>query len=163
MSQFPHTYQQWMDCFQRLQANPRDLETLAQVRGGTCSGTPSELFLSRLSDTVSVMLSGCTRKFLRQLDQTLADGEPDMAVLLAKRLRKQLRDSMFYRDLPFLSQTYIETLDTGYAQQLQAFWQDLLKQLDKTARESMNPAMEDLAQELRRIRLTDSNGSEKTQ
>ena len=86
-----------------------------------------------------------------------------MAVLLAKRLRKQLRDSMFYRDLPFLSQTYIETLDTGYAQQLQAFWQDLLKQLDKTARESMNPAMEDLAQDLRRIRLTDSNGSEKTQ
>ncbi len=162
MNQHPHTYQQWMDCFHHLEANPRDSEMLNLVRNGTYPGTPSELFLSRLSDTVSVMLSGCTRKFLQQLDQTLADGEPDMAVLLAKRLRRQLRESMFYRDLPFLSQTYIQTLDGGFARQLQAFWQDFLKQLDKVARESMDPRMEELSHDLRRVRLMESNGSETT-
>ena len=135
---------------------------LAQVRGGTYPGTPSDLFLSRLSDTVSIMLSGCTRRFLQQLDQALMDGEPDMAVLLAKRLRKQLRDSMFYRDLPFLNQTYIQTLDAGFARQLQAFWQDFLKQLNKTARESMDPRIEEMAQDLRRIRLLESNELETT-
>ena len=160
MSQNPHTYQQWMDCFRCLEANPRDVAMLEQVRGGTYSGTPSELFLSRLSDTVSVMLSGCTRNFLQQLDQALADGEPDMAVLLAKRLRRQLRDSMFYRDLSFVSQTYIQTLDEGFACQLQAFWQDFLKKLNQSARESMDPRFEDMAQDLRRIRLVESNGSE---
>ena len=162
MSQYPYTYQQWMDCFQRLEVNPRDKEMLELVRGGTYPGKPSELFLSRLSDTVSIMLSGCTRRFLQQLDQSLADGEPDMAVLLAKRLRRQLRDSMFYRDLTFLSQTYVQKLDTGFAQQLQAFWQDFLKQLNKTARESMDPRIEEMAQDLRRIRILESNESEIT-
>lgn len=162
MSRGPQTYQQWLDCFQQLEANPRNTEVLEQVRAGSYLGAPSEQFLSRLSATVSVMLSVCTRKFLKQLDQALVDGEPDMAVLLAKRLRKQLRDSLFYRELSFLSQNYIQTLDEGFARQLQSFWSDFIKHLKKVTKESMDPRIEDMAQDLCRICIWESNGSEKT-
>ena len=160
MSQAPQTYQQWLECLLQLEKQPWNRDLLTLVRQGRYEGKPSESFLSRVSDSVSIMLSGCTRRFLRELDRALSDGEPDMAVLLAKRFRRNVAQCMFYRDLDFLSGEYIQTLDEGFENQLQAFWKDFLSQLNKSARDSMDPRMEDMALELRRISITEPGRSE---
>lgn len=154
MSQAPQTYQQWLECLQQLERQPWNRELLTLVRQGRYEGNPSETFLTRVSDSVSVMLSGCTRRFLRELDQALSDSEPDMAVLLAVRLRRNVEQCLFYRDLNFLSREYIQTLDEGFEGQLQAFWKDFLSQLNRSARDSMDPRFEDMVLELRRISIT---------
>ena len=149
----PGTYQQWLDCLERLEQQPWDKEALALARQGTYTGTPSEAFLTRLSEAVSVMLSRCTQRFLRDLDRALADGDPDMASLLAVRFQAQLRNCFFYRELPFLKASYVRTLDQGFEAQLEAFWKDFLSKLKALEKETMDPQIEDMTMELRRIRI----------
>lgn len=149
----PRTYQQWLDCFAYLSAHPADREVLELAAGGQYPGKPAESFLVRLSDTVGTMLSFRCQQFLRQLDQALGDGEPDLAPLLAARLKKSLRLCLFYRSLPFLEERYVQELDRGFSVQLQNFWTNFLTQLKKIARDSDSPAMEDLLLEMSRIKI----------
>ena len=151
----PETYQQWLDCFAHLREHPLDGAMLDALAQGKYTGTPAETFLVRLSDAVGLAMTGYCKRFLRQLDQALEDGEPDLAVLLARRLQKHLRKCFFYRSLPFLPASYVQTLDGGFRVQLDTFWMNFLTQLGKSARESMDPGMEDLLLEMKRIRLTD--------
>lgn len=157
MSRLPQTYQGWMDCFARLEEHPWDKETLELVRRGSYMGKPSEQFLARLSDTVSRMLSGCTRRFLRDLDNALADNEPDMVPLLAARLRRAIRGCLFYRELAFLDRSYVRTLDAGFSGQLNSFWKDLLRQLFRAVRESGDPRLEDVVTQLRRMEIVEKS------
>lgn len=149
----PETYQQWLDSLRHLKEHSGDKEMLLAVARGTFSGQPPESFLARLSDAVSDMLSWHCRRFLTQLDQALAEGEPDMGRLLAIRLRRNVQDCLFYRRLPFLESGYVKTLDEGFERQLQAFWASFLQQLRLTARDSADPGMEDLVRELSRVKI----------
>lgn len=149
----PKTYQQWLACFDQLQAHPGDRQMLETLARGEYLGQPAESFLVRLSETVGTVLTSLCRRFLRQLDEALADGEPDMVVLLASRLRKNISRCFFYRDLPFLSRAYIEELDRGFGEQLTFFWTNFLRELRRTARESMNPELEELVMEMKRIKI----------
>lgn len=149
----PETYAQWLDCFSYLREHPADREMLEAVAGGSYPGRPAESYLEHLSETVSQVLTALCRRFLRQLDQALADGEPDSAPLLARRFRAQIQRCFFYRTLPFLERQYIDTLDEGFCRQLEAFWSDFLAQLGKTVRDSMDPRMEDVLLEMKRIKI----------
>lgn len=150
----PETYQQWLTCFQHLQEHPTDYRVLELLAQGKYIGKPAEAFLVRLSDVVSLVLTASCRRFLRQLDEALQDGETDMAMLLALRLKKNIRKCFFYRALPFLERNYIETLDRGFEGQLDSFWKSFLGQLKKTVRDSMDPRMEDVLMEMKRIKIT---------
>lgn len=127
------------------------LEALAL---GKYIGQPAETFLARLSDCVSIVLTAYCRRFLRQLDESLAEGEPDMAMLLASRFRRSIQACFFYRSLPFLPPDYVHTLDDGFGAQLDSFWNNFLEQLQKSARDSMDPRMEDVMFEMKRVKLT---------
>ena len=113
----------------------------------------SEIFLVRLSDTVGAMLSRCTQKFLHDLDAALSDGELDMAMLLAGRFQKNVRQCLIYRHMEFLEETYIKMLDEGFEKQLLSFWHHFMLQLDQSAKESGDPQLEDMALELRRVKM----------
>ena len=126
------------------------LEALAR---GRYLGQPAESFLSRLSEAVSICITGFCRRFLRQFDIALADGEPDMAVLLASRLRRNISKCFFYRTLPFLDPSYIQTLDAGLGEQLELFWKNFLSELKRTARDTDSPVMEDLYYEMKRVTI----------
>ena len=149
----PETYQQWIDCFQYLQKHPFDRLMLDTLAEGSYIGQPAETYLARLSDTVGAVLTSHCRRFLRQVDEVLADGEPDMAILLASRLRRSLRKCFFYRSLPFLPTDYIQTLDQGFQAQLEFFWKNFLEHLWRCARESMDASLEELDLEMKRVRI----------
>lgn len=149
----PETYQQWLECFQYLQQHPLDSQMLGILANGRYIGQPAESYLVRLSDTVGRVLTCHCRRFLKQLDEAFADGEPDMAVLLALRLKKSIRKCLFYQALPFLSAEYVQTLDKGFGDQLNTFWDNFLKQLWRTARDSMDSRMEDVVLEMKRVKI----------
>ena len=153
-----YTYQQWIECFRRLEEKPWEQSVLDSVVCATYQGKPSDMFLVRLSDTVSKMLSVCTRWFLREVDRLLSENEIDMTTFLAKRFQKRINGCFFYRNMDFLPAAYIRTLDEGFVNQVEAFWKDFLRQLDTSARESMNPEVEDMAYELRRIKIISFRG-----
>ena len=131
-----------------------DQQALDAIAKGRYMGQVAEAFLARLSDCVSHVLTAHCCLFLKQLDEALAEGEPDMALLLATRFRRNIQRCFFYRTLTFLSASYVKTLDQGFCNQLDAFWQDFLGQLLRSARESSDPRMEDVLLEMKRIRLT---------
>ena len=121
----PEAYQQWLECFEYLHQHPLDAQMLDTLSRGQYLGQPTESFLSRMSETVSFCISCYCRRFLRQLDLALADGEPDMAALLAGRLRRNIQQCFFSRCLGFLDPSYIQTLDQGFGEQLDFFWTNL--------------------------------------
>ena len=149
----PETYQQWLECFRHLQEHPLDQEMLKNLSRGRYLGKPSESFLVRMSDTLSVVITLHCRRFLRQVDQALADGEADMIPLLASRLKRHLNHCFFYRDVSFLDVTYIQNLDRGFGRQLISFWQNFLAEMGKSARESMDAGLEDVYFELKRMKF----------
>ena len=153
-----YTYQQWIDHFQRLEEKPWEQDLLDSVANATYQGNPSDIFLTRLSDTVSKMLSRCMRWFLQEIDRLLSENEADMTAFVAKRFRNRVRGCFFYRDMDFLPARYVHTLDEGFEKQIDAFWKDFLRQLDHSARESMNPDVEEMAYELRRIKIISFRG-----
>ncbi len=156
----PETYQQWVSCMQYLAENPADQTAIDSAVQGKLAGRPGEAFLARLSDTVSAMLTWNCKRFLRQLDTVLATGEPEMAVVIAVRLRRNLHRCLLYRLLPFLDEDYCAALEAGFQRQLDAFWADVLRQLRRSAWDSGDPSLEDVAWELSRIHLMD--GAERT-
>lgn len=149
----PETYQQWLNCFEYLRQHPLDRQVLEELSLGRYMGQPAEAFLVRLSDTVGLVITAYCRRFLRQVDIAFEDGEPDMVALLAARLKRNLQLCFFYRNLPFLEAGYIRTLDEGYIRQLEAFWKDFLAELQRTAKDSQNPHLEDTFFELKRMKL----------
>lgn len=153
-----YTYQQWIDCFRCLEEKPWEQSVLDSVANATYQGEPSDIFLVRLSDTVSKMLSVCMKWFLHEIDRLLSENEADMTTFVAKRFQKRIRGCFFYRDLRFLPESYVRTLDEGFENQIDAFWKDFLRQLELSARESMNPDVEEMAYELRRIKIISFRG-----
>lgn len=149
----PRSYRQWLDAFAYLQEHPLDTRMLDALIQGSYSGVPAPMFLERLSNTVSLLLTHHCRRFLRQMDEAFADGEPDIVPLLAARLRRNVSRCLFYRQVDFLELGYVRSLDQGYREQLDNFWHNLLRELGKSARESGSMDLEDLVLELKRIHI----------
>lgn len=149
----PETYRQWLDCLRYLTEHPKDRRVLELVADGTLGGPPSEQFIARVSDTVSVLLTHCCRNFLRQLDEALADGDSDTVLTLAVRFRRNAHACLFYRKLAFLPEREVRILEDGFTEQLQSFWDNFLRQVRITARDSMDPSAEDMAYELGRLKI----------
>lgn len=149
----PRTYQQWLECFAHLREHPQDAQMLRTLARGTYPGEPGERFLERLSQAVGEALSACCKGFLRRVDLALEDGEPELAGLLARRLKTSIGRCFFYRELEFLPASYVRTLDAGFEEQMESFWRDFLRHLDKIARQTMAPELEDMVLELKRIKI----------
>ena len=149
----PQTYRQWLDLMNHLQEHPLDTGALDALARGSYRGTPAPMFLQRLSQTVSLVLTRHTRRFLRQVDEAFADGEPDMVPVLAARLKQSVQKCLFYRHLDFLDTEYVRNLDRGYREQLESFWEKLLRELGKSARDTGSDELEDLVRELKRITI----------
>ncbi|MBQ9167947.1 MAG: hypothetical protein IJX67_06020 [Oscillospiraceae bacterium] len=149
----PETYRQWLDCLQHLTEHPTDRRVLELIAGGTLGGPPSEQFIARVSDTVSTLLTHCCRDFLRRLDETLAEGDSDTVLTLAVRFRRNANACLFYRTLTFLPEPEVQMLEDGFTEQLQSFWNNFLRQVRITARDSMDPRTEDMAYELGRVKI----------
>lgn len=149
----PATYQQWMDALAYLKERPMDSDSLQLVSQGTLSGLCSPMMVSRISDTVSVLLTGQFRDLLHQVDLALGEGDIDHLRLTVIRFRGRVNKCLFYRRLDFLAPGDREQLESGFSRQIRDFWQDLLQQMARSARQSSSPLLEEGLYLLRKIKI----------
>ena len=72
---------------------------------------------------------------------------------LAVRFRRHAQACLFYRELHFLPDKEAMILEKGYSEQLKSFWDNFMRQVRITARDSMDVRTEDMAYELGRIKI----------
>ena len=149
----PATYQQWMDALAYLKERPMDSASLRLVSRGTLCGPCSPLMVSRISDAVSDLLTGQFRDLLRQVDLSLAEGDVERLRLTVLRFRGRVNACLFYRELDFLAATDREQLEEGFCRQIRDFWQDLLSQMARSAKQSSSPMLEESLYLLRKIKI----------
>lgn len=145
MSQPPETYSQWLEYLHSLRTHPENRQLLLLAADGKLRGPAPEQLAVQLSETVGILLTCCCRRFLRQTDQALAEGEAEMLPILAARFRRRLAECLLYRALPALGEARMAELEDGFARRIRSFWADYLRQLRRTACSSEEPALEDAA------------------
>ena len=102
IAEAPSTYQEWLDCFERMKevplSNNRDLEVLSL---GTFAGTGTmqAAFERQMVDTVNVVLNKSTKRFMRDLNECIAFNELAQVDVLFKRLKKDIHKATFFVNL----------------------------------------------------------------
>lgn len=152
----PSTYQDWLDCFARMKELPlsrnRDFEVLAL---GSFSGTNAmRAALERqLVDTINTVLNKSVKRFVRELNESIAFNEMTQVDVLFKRLKKDINRTMFFLNLSFLSNEFKDELYVSITEQMTGFWDDTINFLQHQAMNYSNSDLEDTLFLIRRIRL----------
>lgn len=152
----PSTYQEWLDCFERMKEAPlsgsEDLEVLSR---GTFSGTGTmqAAFERQLVDTVNAVLNKSTKRFVRDLNDCIAFNELGQVDVLFKRLKKDIRRAAFFVDLSFLSNSFKAELYRSVTEQMTMFWDNTIAFLRQQANDPSNSDLEDALFLIRRIKL----------
>ncbi len=152
----PSTYQEWLDCFERMKevplSNNRDFEVLSL---GTFAGarTMQAAFERQMVDTVNVVLNKSTKRFVRDLNDRIVFNELAQVDVLFKRLKKDIHKATFFVNLSFLSNSFKAELYRSVAEQMTAFWDNMIAFLQQQANDFPNSDLEDALFLIRRIKL----------
>jgi len=152
----PNTYQDWLDCFERIKESPlsgnKDFDLLSH---GSFDGTGAMLtaFQQQMVDTINTVLNKSVRRFVRDLNECITFNELDHIDVLFKRLKKDINRTTFFLELSFLSSEFKSELYKSISDQMIKFWNDTIEYLQHEAFESFNSDLEDALFLIRRIRL----------
>ncbi len=149
----PQNYQQWLDFFTYLYANPMNYKALDLVEEGTFNGDVSEEFLEELSKAVAMLLTVHCKRFLKKVDEAYIDNDFEFIAVLVVRLRQNIIRSLFYRKLNFLSREHIKSLDAGFHKQIDSFWINFMNELSKDFVQKASSESESLMLFVKRINL----------
>lgn len=152
----PSTYQDWLDCFERMKEVPLssngDFDILA--RGSfTGTGTMQVALERQMVDTINAVLNKSTKRFIRDLNECIAFNELAQVDLLFKRLKKDIHKTTFFLELSFLTNDFKCELYHSLTDQMIGFWDDTIRFLQQQARDYSNSDLEDALFLIRRIRL----------
>lgn len=152
----PSTYQNWLDCFERMKEVPLsgngDFDVLAL---GSFAGTGAmQTALERqMVDTINSVLNKSTKRFIRDLNECIAFNELAQVDVLFKRLKKDIHKTTFFLELSFLPSDFKNELYQSITDQMTDFWDDTIRFLRQQAMDYSNSDLEDALFLIRRIRL----------
>ncbi len=152
----PSTYQDWLDCFERMKEVPLsgngDFDVLAL---GSFAGTGAmQAALERqMVDTINAVLNKSTKRFIRDLNECIAFNELAQVDVLFKRLKKDIHKTTFFLELSFLTSDFKNELYHSITDQMTGFWEDTIRFLRQQAMDYSNSDLEDALFLIRRIRL----------
>lgn len=156
IAEAPSTYQEWLDCFERMKevplSNNRDLEVLSL---GTFAGTGTmqAAFERQMVDTVNAVLNKSTKRFMRDLNECIAFNELAQVDVLFKRLKKDIHKATFFVNLSFLPNSFKTELYRSVTEQMTMFWDNMIAFLQQQANDFSNSDLEDALFLIRRIKL----------
>ena len=147
IAEAPSTYQEWLDCFERMKevplSNNRDLEVLSLLI----------TFERQMVDTVNVVLNKSTKRFMRDLNECIAFNELAQVDVLFKRLKKDIHKATFFVNLSFLPNSFKTELYRSVTEQMTMFWDNMIAFLQQQANDFSNSDLEDALFLIRRIKL----------
>ena len=152
----PTTYQDWLDCFERMKEAPWSANNdFASLSRGSFDGTGAMLvaFQQQLIAAINAALDKSVKRFVRDLNECITFNELYQIDVLFKRLKKDINRTTFFLELSFLSNAFKAELYKSITDQMTGFWEDTVNYLRREALDSSNSDLEDALFLIRRIRL----------
>ncbi len=150
----PSNYQEWLECFGYIKEHPERTAALRSLRGAAVSREERalDLFLQRLDEMLRETFNRRITRFLARVDDLLSEGDVDGAELQALRFCRGMGDLFFFESLRGLPGDSRTQFSNGYGKQLDCFWDGFVAQARAQAEQSREPAMEDFAYRLARMK-----------
>jgi hypothetical protein len=152
----PTTYQEWLHCFSLMKngSGPGN-EIYEAVIAGSFAGTDrtKSALQQQIVDTVNAILDKRAKRFVKELNDSIAFNELAQVELLFRRLRKEIHRALFFRDLFFLSKGFRTELADSVMKQMNDFWNDTVDFLYEQSLEFSNSELEDVLFLIKRIKL----------
>lgn len=152
----PTTYQEWLECFELMKSGSIvGNEVFDAVRGGIFVGSDltKDALQRQIVETVNALLDKSVKRFIRNLNDSIAFNELPDTVLLFKRLKKEVNISLFFTELSFLPEGFRHDLEKSVKDQMNGFWNDTVAFLQDQSLEFSNSDLEDILFLVKRIRL----------
>ena len=152
----PRTYQQWLDCLSALSGTAADRSSVcAAMAQGSFAGSPAALVGLQEQMLLSIRntLTRVTKRFLRELNDSLSFHDFTRTEALCRRLRRDIQSVLFFTELEFLPKSYRDQLLDSITAEMTAFWDRLCRSLRQQAMEYPDPELEDTVFLISRIKL----------
>lgn len=152
----PNTYQEWLDCFELMKSNSADGNGVFDaVVSGSFTGTETtkSALQKQIVETVNAILDKSAKRFIKELNESIAFNDLTQIDLLFRRLKKDVHKSLFFENLFFLPKKFREELSDSVKTQMKNFWSDTVKFLYEQSLEFSNSELEDVLFLINRIHL----------
>ncbi len=152
----PYTYQEWLDCFELMKSNSADSTGVFDaVVSGSFAGTETtkSALQKQIVETVNAILDKSAKRFIKELNESIAFNDLTQVDLLFRRLKKDVHKSLFFENLFFLPKKFREELSDSVKTQMKGFWGDTVKFLYEQSLEFSNSELEDVLFLINRIHL----------
>lgn len=149
----PGTYQQWLECFEKLSEKPVADSYICSLKEGTCPGIERVMvpFLERAQDTVNRMLNRSARCCTRLVNEALEDGDfSNMETVLYRNYKEMMR-CRFYLNIGFLPQKLLHELDQNTVSEIDRYWEGLKKNFEDLADETGDSNIYDILYYINRL------------
>lgn len=152
----PATYQEWLDCLNILKKpNALNLGIYKALCSGTFSGTEVTIVAlqKQIVDAINNILDSSTKRFTRNLNDSITFNELGQIELLFNRLKKDVKLTLFFENLAFLPKEFRNELSNSIKKQMLDFWNDTTLFLYEQSLEYSNSDLEDALFLIKRIKL----------
>lgn len=152
----PTTYQEWLTCFEKMKSGSvAGDEAFDAASNGSFVGSDltRNALQSQIIETVNAVLDKNVKRFIRDLNESIAFNELSGTVLLFKRLKKDVHKSLFFAKLSFLPEDFRQELEKSVKEQMNGFWEDTITFLQNQLLDFSNSDLEDALFLVKRIRL----------
>ena len=152
----PNTYQEWLDCFELMKSNSADGNGVFDaVVSGSFAGTETtkSALQKQIVETVNAILDKSAKRFIKELNESIAFNDLTQIDLLFRRLKKDVHKSLFFENLFSLPKKFREELSDSVKTQMKNFWNDTVKFLHEQSLEFSNSELEDVLFLINRIHL----------
>lgn len=152
----PATYQEWLDCLVVLKGiNVYGTGVYDALVAGTFMGTDvTKAALQRqIVNSINAMLDNITKRFIRNMNDSITFNELSQIELLFNRLKKDVKVALFFETLDFLPKEFRNELSSSVRKQMSEFWNDTVRFLYEQSLEYSNSDLEDALFLIKRIKI----------
>lgn len=154
----PATYQEWLDCLSVLKGTNVNVSGVYEAMyNGSFSGTDltKSALQRQIIESVNAMLDNSAKRFIKNMNDSITFNDLSQMELLFKRLKKDVRVSLFFENLEFLPKEYRYELSYSIKRQMSEFWNETTNYLYEQSLDYSNSELEDALFMIKRIKLFD--------
>lgn len=152
----PATYREWLDCLDILKGtNVHSTGVYDALISGSFAGTEATkaALQKQIVDSVNILLDNSAKRFIRNMNDSIAFNELGQIELLFNRLKKDVKVSLFFESLDFLPKEYRKELSDSVRKQMLNLWNETASFLYGQSLEYSNSDLEDALFLIKRKKL----------
>jgi hypothetical protein len=132
------TYQEWYELLDDISNSHHSKEVIVSLISESTFEGSDQLLSSvkrKIVETVNKMLSVRIKEFQRHFISNMEISDYEYIELVTKRFKRKLSDCYFFKDITFIEQDFIKSLETSLENEIKKFVQALLSDLQRLEEE----------------------------